>query len=205
MLKSPFYLGDLVTRTGEQEISAVLACEQALLFGRAKRAVRERASERRSREGPVSPLACLSRVYFSRYPPSGELARSRRLVPDLGVSRIIQESWHRWTRSCAHRAQASWGKPYRPSPRLWEVSLCDYWWSIKLDLLIYLWSWTRFLASCASLDHGLLRKRREVAKRTSRPAPKAALELFKWVFCFLDPTLEFFIELFSSTIPQPFN
>ena len=29
-----------------------LACEQALLFGRAKRAARERASERRSREGP---------------------------------------------------------------------------------------------------------------------------------------------------------
>ena len=55
-----------------------IACEQALLFGRAKRA----ASERRSREGPApavaSPLACLSRVYFSRYPPNGELAR--RLV-----------------------------------------------------------------------------------------------------------------------------
>ena len=35
-----------------QEIAAkfVLACEQALLFGRAKRASRERASERRSRE-----------------------------------------------------------------------------------------------------------------------------------------------------------
>ena len=30
-----------------------LACEQALLFGRAKRAARERASERRSREGPA--------------------------------------------------------------------------------------------------------------------------------------------------------
>ena len=49
MLKSPFYLGDLATRKGEREISAVLAFEQALLFGRAKRAVRERASERRSR------------------------------------------------------------------------------------------------------------------------------------------------------------
>ena len=34
MLKSPFYLGDLVTRTGEQEISAVLAFEQALLFAK---------------------------------------------------------------------------------------------------------------------------------------------------------------------------
>ena len=48
-----------------------IAYEQALLFGRAKRAAGERASERRS--------ACLSRVYFSRYPPNGELAR--RLQP----------------------------------------------------------------------------------------------------------------------------
>ena len=31
---------------------AEVACEQALLFGRAKRAARERASERRSRESP---------------------------------------------------------------------------------------------------------------------------------------------------------
>ena len=30
-----------------------LACEQAILFGRAKRAARERASERRCREGPA--------------------------------------------------------------------------------------------------------------------------------------------------------
>ena len=48
-----------------------IAYEQALLFGRAKRAAGERASERRS--------ACLSRVYFSRYPLNGELAR--RLQP----------------------------------------------------------------------------------------------------------------------------
>ena len=31
-----------------------LACMQALLFGRARRTVRERASERRSREGPTT-------------------------------------------------------------------------------------------------------------------------------------------------------
>ena len=30
----------------------LIACEQALLFGRAKQAARERASERKSREGP---------------------------------------------------------------------------------------------------------------------------------------------------------
>ena len=63
-------------------IDAYLACEQALLFGRAKRAAREGASERRMREGPAvaSPLACLSRVYFSRYPPNGELARRLMLI-----------------------------------------------------------------------------------------------------------------------------
>ena len=41
-----------------------LACEQALLFWRAKEAVLERTNERQSREGPPpassSPLACLS-------------------------------------------------------------------------------------------------------------------------------------------------
>ena len=49
-----------------------LACEQALPFGRAKRAARERASERRS--------------YFLRYPPNGELARmlmSGHILSDL--------------------------------------------------------------------------------------------------------------------------
>ena len=43
-----------------------LACEQALLFGRAKRAVRERASERRRREEPARVLFTIS--------PNGELA-----------------------------------------------------------------------------------------------------------------------------------
>ena len=56
-----------------QSGSARFACEQALLFGRTKRAAREHVSERRSREVPVplhpafaSSLACFSRVYFSR-------------------------------------------------------------------------------------------------------------------------------------------
>ena len=48
-----------------QKATIFIACEQALLFGRAKRAARERTRGR---------LACLSRVYFSRYPPNGELA-----------------------------------------------------------------------------------------------------------------------------------
>ena len=34
--------------------TGAIACEQTLLFGRAKRVSRERASERRSREGPLA-------------------------------------------------------------------------------------------------------------------------------------------------------
>ena len=55
------------------KVVARFACEQALLFGRTKRAAREHVSERRSREVPVplhpafaSSLAFFSRVYFSR-------------------------------------------------------------------------------------------------------------------------------------------
>ena len=54
-----------------------IACEQALLFGRAKRAARERVSERGSCEGRSR---LLSRVYFSLYPPNGELARRLGVV-----------------------------------------------------------------------------------------------------------------------------
>ena len=47
----------------------LVACEQALLFGRVKRVSRERASGRRSREGPrpLARLASLAQI--------GELAR----------------------------------------------------------------------------------------------------------------------------------
>jgi len=58
-----------------------LACEQALLFGRAKRAARARASVRLSR--------LPSRVYFSRYAPNGELARRLRPVRQC-VCRLYQ-------------------------------------------------------------------------------------------------------------------
>ena len=64
-----------------------IVCEQALLFGRTKRAAREHASEQRIPHAPrfrVSsrvPLACLSRVYFLLYPPNGELARRLLFMP----------------------------------------------------------------------------------------------------------------------------
>ena len=73
------------------------------LFGRAKQAARERASERRSREGPRKErallflnqpalLRLLSRVYFSRYLPNGELAR--RLKVSLRISPGIVDFIH---------------------------------------------------------------------------------------------------------------
>ena len=52
----------VVARTGNKLLR--VACEQALLFGRAKRVSRERASERRSREGQRkarSREACFAR------------------------------------------------------------------------------------------------------------------------------------------------
>ena len=65
-------------RTKKRVFAATLASEQALIFGREKRAAQERVSERRGREVPLppfgTPLACLSLVYFSRYPPNGALA-----------------------------------------------------------------------------------------------------------------------------------
>ena len=55
--------------------SLILACEQALVFGRPKRTAREHASEQRSH----------SCAYVSRYPPNGELARSLASCYTLSV------------------------------------------------------------------------------------------------------------------------
>ena len=63
---------DLDKRAGN---FAILACKQALLFGGAKPVSRERASERRSREGQgKGPSAPRSHV-LARLPQIGELAR----------------------------------------------------------------------------------------------------------------------------------
>ena len=63
-------------RTKKRVFAATLASEQALIFGRGKRAARQRVSERRGREGPLppfgTPFACL---YFSRYPQTESLLR----------------------------------------------------------------------------------------------------------------------------------
>ena len=60
-----------------------LACEQALLFGRAKRVLRERASERRSREGQRKrELATISRkISFALRPDEGKYNGLKNDVP----------------------------------------------------------------------------------------------------------------------------
>ena len=46
----------MLTKFSGFECERTVACEQALLFGRVKRVSRERASERRSREGQIGKL-----------------------------------------------------------------------------------------------------------------------------------------------------
>ena len=62
-----------------------IACEQALLFERAKRAVRERASERRSREGPAKgELATIPfKFSFVLRPDKGKYHWLKNDVPEI--------------------------------------------------------------------------------------------------------------------------
>ena len=73
MLKSPFYLGDLVTRKGEREISAVLMCRISLRASSpiwASEASRARTRERaaKPRGAGVSSRVPLARVIFTISP-----------------------------------------------------------------------------------------------------------------------------------------
>ena len=65
-------------------VELVLACEQALLFGRVKRVSRERASERRSREGQSNPFLgpSLARSREARFAcPNRRACSQAKLVP----------------------------------------------------------------------------------------------------------------------------
>ena len=83
--------------SGRRTLCFHLACEQGLIWASEASRVRkcEAAAKPRGAEGPfsppplalASPLACHSCVYFSRYPPNGELVR--RLVFTLW--------WNSWT------------------------------------------------------------------------------------------------------------
>ena len=65
-----------------------VACEQALLFGRVKRVARERASERRSREGQRSPLLARSRE--TRFACPNRTACSQANCNAIALSRFFQ-------------------------------------------------------------------------------------------------------------------
>ena len=64
-----------------------VACEQAFLLGRAKRAARERASERRSREGPAKgELATIPYKFsFVLRPDEGKYHWLKNDVPEIKV------------------------------------------------------------------------------------------------------------------------
>ena len=77
---------------------ASLACEQALLFGRVKRVSRERASERRSREGPRSReahfaypnrRACSQANASSEDEPASRVKRGPRRRKNNVYSRLV--------------------------------------------------------------------------------------------------------------------
>ena len=78
-----------VTRLNVLEKSLIenLACEQALLFGRVKRVSRERASERRSREGPAKgELATIPYKFsFVLRPDEGKYHWLKNDVPEIKV------------------------------------------------------------------------------------------------------------------------
>ena len=65
----------------------LLACEQALLFVGVKRVSRERASERRSREGPrKGELATIShKISFVLRPDEGKYHWLKNDVPEIKV------------------------------------------------------------------------------------------------------------------------
>ena len=64
-----------------------LACQQALLFGRVKRVSRERASERRSREGPAKgELATIPYKFsFVLRPDKGKYHWVKNDIPEIKV------------------------------------------------------------------------------------------------------------------------
>ena len=79
-------------------VQRYLACEQALLFGGAKRAAR----------GVASPFACHSRVYFSQYSPNGKLARRLNVTRPPFQSSQTQKQHvtygENWSYSCIQLA-----------------------------------------------------------------------------------------------------
>ena len=86
--KVSFSCGELDTKN-DGEASIGIACEQAFLFGRVKRVSRERASERRSREGQrKGELATIPYKFSFVLRPDEE--SGIRLVPRTCFSPLMQ-------------------------------------------------------------------------------------------------------------------
>ena len=77
------------TRHGAQGVME-LACEQALLFGRVKRVSRERASERRSREGLGRSL---TRSREARFACPNRRACSQAIMEGTFYNHALGEGW----------------------------------------------------------------------------------------------------------------
>ena len=101
-----------------------LACEQALLFGRAKRVSRERASERRSREGQrKGELATIShKISFVLRPDEGK---------------------YNWLKNDVPKNKVDWLQAKLAPPS----SVCQVWFSGGSD-------WYRELVSAFKADEG---------------------------------------------------
>ena len=92
---SPSETGNAPPRCCQQFSSKNIACEQALLFGQVKRVSRERASERRSREGPPGVVSSFLRKHSLRasspiWASNASLARTRARAKALAASPLAR-------------------------------------------------------------------------------------------------------------------
>ena len=87
LFKHNIFLLDEAAGFGFEQFYKWLACEQALLFGRVKRVSRQRASERRSREGPAKgELATIPYKFsFVLRPDEGKYHWLKNDVPEIKV------------------------------------------------------------------------------------------------------------------------
>ena len=85
-----------IALSGKIPLENLIACEEALLFGRAKRAARARASERRSRESPVSSRVPLARVLFTISPKWRACSQAKNLMSIKTFSNHVLNAKINW-------------------------------------------------------------------------------------------------------------
>ena len=101
---------EMSPRCWQQFSSKNIACEQALLFGQVKRVSRERASERRSREGPPGVVSSFLRKHSLRasspiWASNASLARTRERRPSRLRRSLARSRETRFT--CPNRRACS--------------------------------------------------------------------------------------------------